>query len=85
MAKGAYIDYGMFLQSVALAARSIGLHTCARASIAEYPEVLRSELRLSDEDMPLCGMSLGHADPNADVNHFQPHREPVSAFTCFHE
>lgn len=85
MAKGAYIDYGMFLQSIAIAARPIGLHTCAQASIAEYPQVLRRELNLSDDEMPLCGMSVGHADPDAVVNHFRPEREPVNTFARFYD
>ena len=76
---------GMFLQSVALAARSVGLHTCTQASIAEFPDVLRRESRLSDDEMPLCGMSVGHADPDAAVNHFRPHRETVGEFTRLYD
>ncbi|BEU28524.1 nitroreductase [Paraburkholderia sp. 22B1P] len=85
MAIGAFVDYGMFLQSITLAARSLGLHTCTQASIAEYPDVLRRELGLSTDEMPLCGMSVGYADPAASVNQFRPNRESVAAFARFYD
>src|SRR5690606_32546114 len=34
--KGSWIDYGMFLENVAIAARARGLHTCPQAAFAPY-------------------------------------------------
>ncbi|KQR81543.1 hypothetical protein ASG35_04305 [Burkholderia sp. Leaf177] len=83
MALGSYIDYGMFLQSIALAARARGLHTCAQASIAEVPGIVHEHLNVPRDEMVLCGMALGYADPEAVVNRFAPERQDVEAFTQF--
>lgn len=82
--KGSYLDYGMFVQSIMLATRSLGLHSCPQSSIGDYPAILRKELDIAAEQLILCGMSLGYADPNAPVNSFSPPREAISNFTVFH-
>lgn len=83
--KGSWLDYGMFLQTLMLSARGHGLHTCAQASIAQYPNLVRAELGLSSELLVICGMAVGYADPDAVVNTFQPARIPVEEYTRFHD
>lgn len=83
--KGSWLDYGMFLQTLMLAARAKGLHTCPEASIANYPDVVRRELGLSDEWIVVCGMALGYADPEAEINTFQPERIGVDDYATFLE
>lgn len=81
--RGSWVDYGMFLQTLMLAARSFGLHTCAEGSIAEYPDIIREQLGLSRDHLIVCGMALGYADPEALVNLYQPPRCDYSQFTVF--
>ena len=83
MQKGSYMDYGMFLQSVMLAAVDAGLATCPQASIADYPELIRSELGYPNNKILLCGMSLGYEDKEAIVNSYRTSREEVASFTEF--
>lgn len=83
LATGSYIDYGMFLQSLMLAAEEAGLATCPQAALAEYPQLARDLLGYPDTCLLLCGMSLGYEDKNADVNGYRTPREEVSAFTRF--
>ena len=83
MLKGSYMDYGMFLQSVMLAAVDAGLATCPQASIADYPELVRSELGYPNNKILLCGMSLGYEDKEAIVNSYRTSREEVASFTEF--
>jgi nitroreductase len=83
--KGSWLDYGMFMQTIMIAARSFGLHTCPQASIGEFPDIVRKELKLSDDQIVVAGLSMGFADPDAIVNSFSPPREPVSAFATFYE
>ncbi len=83
MEKGSYLEYGMFLQSLMLAAREAGLDTCPQFSIAEYPGVLRSLLPIPEQHMILCGMALGYADPAAQLNTYQPARVQVEEFATF--
>lgn len=85
MQTGSYIDYGMFLQSVMLAAVDLGLATCPQASIADYPEIIKSELGYLDNRVLLCGMALGYEDKNALVNSYRTTREDVASFTDYFE
>lgn len=81
--KGSWLDYGMFLQTLMLAARARGLHTCAEASIASYPDVVRRELGLGHEWVVVCGMAMGYADTAAVVNTFQPARITLDEYAVF--
>ncbi len=83
--KGSWLDYGMFLQTLMLAACAKGLHTCAEASIASYPDIVRRELGLSDDWIVICGMAMGYADAGAVVNTFQPPRIEVDEYAVFLE
>lgn len=81
--KGSWLDYGMFLQTLMLAARARGLHTCAEASIASYPDIVRRELGLGREWVVVCGMAMGYADHDAVVNTFQPGRIALDEYAVF--
>ena len=81
--KGSWLDYGMFLQTIMLAARARGLHTCAEASIASYPDIVRRELGIGAEWVVICGMAMGYAEPEAVVNTFQPPRIELDEYAVF--
>jgi nitroreductase len=81
---GSYIDLGMFIQNIMLAARGQGLHTCPQAAFAWYHQIVRRHVPLADEDILVCGIALGHEDRDAPENSLQTQREPVAAFTSFH-
>jgi nitroreductase len=80
---GAWLDTGMFVQSIMLAARAFGLDTCPQAAIASAHTVLRRELPIPDAEIVVCGMSLGHARADAVENTLVTEREPVSRFAKF--
>ncbi len=83
MEKGSWLDYGMFVQSVMLAARGEGLETCPQAAFAYFPGTIQRELDIPAGEMVVCGMSLGYADPSAVVNTFVTDREPLENFVTF--
>ena len=83
LTQGAWVDYGMFLQSLMLAARARGLDTCPQAAWIHYHRQLTEWLDLAPNEMVVCGMALGHADPQAVVNRLRTEREPVAGFTTF--
>jgi len=85
MQQGSWLDYGMFLQSVMVAARARGLDTCPQAAFTQFHRIIAQHLKLADDEMLVCGMSLGHADPDAVANQLVTERAPVAAFTQFHE
>lgn len=81
--RGSWLDYGMFLQNVMVAARARGLDTCPQAAFAPYHRIIADELRLPDGEMVVCGMSLGYADRSAPENRLRTEREGVAGFARF--
>jgi nitroreductase len=85
MQQGSWLDYGMFLQNVMIAARARGLDTCPQAAFTQFHRIIGRHLGLGEHEQLVCGMSLGHADPAAVENTLRTEREPVAAFTRFLE
>ncbi len=85
MAQGSWLDYGMFLQSIMVAARGRGLDTCPQAAFTQYHRLIEAELGLGDQEIVVCGMALGRADPQAIENTLVTERAPVVEFTRFHD
>jgi nitroreductase len=83
--QGSWLDYGMFLQNVMVAARGRGLDTCPQAAFTQFHRIISAELALPASQMVVCGMALGHADPAAIENTLVTEREPVAGFTSFHD
>jgi nitroreductase len=83
--QGSWLDYGMFLQNIMVAARGRGLHTCPQAAFMQWHRIIAAHLELPESQMVVCGMALGHADPAAIENTLVTEREPVSGFARFHE
>jgi nitroreductase len=85
MEQGSWLDYGMFLQTFMLAARSRGLDTCPQAAFTQYHRLIRQAVSLPDHEMVVCGMSLGYADMSKIENSLQTERAPVNEFARFIE
>jgi len=83
MEQGSWLDYGMFLQNIMVAARARGLDTCPQAAFTQYHRIIAAELGLPANEMVVCGMALGWADPSKIENTLVTEREPLSAFVHF--
>ncbi len=81
MGRGSLVDYGMFLQSIMVAARARGLHTCPQAAWNGFAKIILPHIGAGPDEMLVCGMALGFADESALVNSFHTPREPVAQFT----
>jgi nitroreductase len=81
--QGSWLDYGMFLQNVMVAARARGLDTCPQAAFTQFHRIIERQLELDAGEMVVCGMSLGHADPDAVENRLVTERVPVAEFATF--
>jgi nitroreductase len=71
---GGYMDLGMTLYGLMLAAQAKGLSTCAIGAMASYPSLIRQHVGLDADTKVVCGMALGYADPDAPVNQTQTTR-----------
>lgn len=82
---GAYIDAGLFLEALAVAAVAEGLGTCIQAVFAPYHATIRTVLNLNSGKKILCGVALGYPDPRAPLNRLRPPRLASDVFATFHE
>jgi nitroreductase len=83
MEQGSWLDYGMFLQNIMVAARGRGLDTCPQAAFTQYHRVIAQQLGLPENEMVVCGMALGYADPNRVENSLLTEREQPAHFARF--
>ncbi|MEQ8297203.1 MAG: nitroreductase [Nitratireductor sp.] len=81
--QGSWIDYGMFLQNIMVAARGRGLHTCPQAAFAPYHRQIRPVLGIPDEEVVVCGMALGHEDTSKPENKLRTERADLEEFVTF--
>ncbi|XHS78386.1 nitroreductase [Burkholderiaceae bacterium UC74_6] len=85
MQQGSWLDYGMFIQNIMVAARARDLHTCPQAAWTQFHRIIVEELQLGPQQMVVCGMALGHADMGLVENSLVTEREPVAGFARFLE
>ena len=85
MRQGSWLDFGMFLQNIMVAARGRGLDTCPQAAFTQFHRIITGHVGAAPDEQLVCGMSLGHADPAAVENTLVTEREPVERFTRFLE
>ena len=83
MTTGSYLDLGLFLQSLMLAATEQGLATCPQAALAEYPEIVKTKLGYPADSQLVCGLALGYEAVDAPVNQYRTERIAVDEFTRF--
>jgi len=83
--QGSWLDYGMFLQNIMIAARARGLDTCPQAAFTQFHKIIKKELALPDGEMVVCGMSLGFADTSRIENALVTERVPAAQFAKFVE
>ncbi len=84
MDKGSWVDIGMFIQSVMLAARGLGLETCPQFALAMYPDVVERHFTPPENHSLVCGLSLGYGDSDAAVNNYRTERLSVDEILTCH-
>jgi nitroreductase len=80
---GSWLDLGIYLGSLMVAARGHGLHTCPQAAFADFHKIIRPILNIPEKEIIICGMALGHIDPDAPVNRLETMRAPLADFAIF--
>nr|WP_087732126.1 nitroreductase [Paraburkholderia piptadeniae] len=80
---GSWLDYGMFLQSIMIAARGAGLDTCPQQAFARYHRVIADYLQLPQSEMVVCGMAMGYADLDEPANQLVTDRMALDEFVRF--
>lgn len=76
-------DAGMFLQSLMLAAREEGLHTCAQEAWAMWEAEVSAHLSPPPEHRLFCGVAIGWMDETAPINGLRTERAEVDEIAVF--
>jgi len=85
MPRASWLDYGMFLQNVMVAARARGLHTCPQGAFLKFHRIVTEHIGAPAGETLVCGMSMGYEDVAAPVNALVSERAPVAEFAKFIE
>lgn len=80
---GSWLDLGIYIGALAIAARGRGLDTCPQAAFADFHAVIRRELGIPDSEIVICGMALGYADDQAPENRLVTARASPAEFATF--
>jgi nitroreductase len=80
LGRGSFLDYGMYLQNIMLAAKEFGLDTCPQAAWNEYEKVILPIIGSGTNELLVCGMALGYIDKSDRVNEYLAPREDPSQF-----
>jgi len=83
LTRHSWLDCGVFVKSVMLAAQVRGLATCPQVSFVRFQSVIAEQLRLGPDEVVTCGMSCGYANDQAPVNHLDMPREPLDVISCW--
>ena len=62
LGSGSLLDYGMFLQTLTLAARARGLRTCVQTGWKGLADTVLAQLDAPGDALLVCGMALGYCD-----------------------
>lgn len=83
MGKGCFMDLGMTLMALFLAAENMGYATSGIGALANFGDLVHEDLGLAQDELVVCGIALGLPDTNAPVNNFRTPRDPVDDFASF--
>jgi nitroreductase len=76
---------GLFVQTFMLALAEKGLASCLQVSVAGYPEVLRKEFGVGEDQFILCGMAIGWPVEHNAVNELEIPRDDLAKQITFLE
>ena len=80
---GGWLDYGMFMQNIMIAARGFGLDTCAQQAFSRFSKIIREHIPCPEGHTIMCGMALGYADMTKPENRFEAERRTVDDIATF--
>jgi nitroreductase len=80
-----YLDVGLSVSYLLLAAQAIGLATCPIGLIAAYADDISQVLNIPQDKKILLGIALGYADDTSPVNAFRTGRAELKEIVRWYE
>lgn len=84
LGKGNWADIGLYMQTIMLAARSEGLHTCPQAAWVSFQEPIFRHLNIPEDQLLVSGMAMGYEDTTAIENTLVSEREDLGNVVHFY-
>lgn len=75
--KGSWLDLGMFMQTLLLAAQARGIATCTQAAFAPYHHQIRPIVGIDPGEVLVCGIAMGYADEQCPENSLRTSRANI--------
>lgn len=76
-----HIDVGIYLQTLMLAAKEMGLDSCAQRSWSGWPTTCAKAIGIPECERVVVGLSLGYGDKDAPINQYRVDRATTTE-TC---
>lgn len=83
--KHRYLDLGLSVSYLLLAAHAKGLATCPIGLISAYGNEIAEVVDISSDKEIILGIALGYADPQSPLNQFKTERESPDAIRTWYE
>ncbi len=83
LGRGNWADAGMYIQTLMLAARGLGLDTCPQAAWIQFQEPVFRHLGIPDDQVLVTGMCIGYADDSAIETTLVSEREEIANVAKF--
>jgi nitroreductase len=80
-----YLDLGLSIAYLLLAAEAKGLATCPIGLITAYAADIADVLSIADNKEVVLGIALGYADESSPLNNFKTGRADQSEILCWYE
>lgn len=74
----AYVDTGVYLSHLLLAAQSLGLGSIAQASVAGRAAVVRQAIGIPEDEVVVAAVAIGLPDRDHPANAFRTDRAPLA-------
>lgn len=84
LAQGSWLDCGMFIQNLLLAATAHGLGSCVQAAWTPYHHIISQQLQMDANEQFLCAIALGYVDPLAPENQLLSPRAELDEWVRWH-
>ena len=72
------VDIGMYAQTLMLLLTAYGIGSCAQASTAYYPNIIRKFFDIDDDTGTLFGISFGYEDSRIEANKARTNRAKIT-------
>jgi nitroreductase len=76
-ALSSYLDIGMLVQTICLAAQGFGVESLIASAFISQPDILRRELEIPDHLNIVIGLGLGYSNPKNIINTYRSPRRPI--------